>query len=142
MNYNSRIDAHGWVNLFLTVAVLALPNFVFNFSWVYFIIMLGADVFIITSVLTTRYVLDEKELVVKSGFLKFGISYDRIVQIIKRKSMFSASSHTAIKCVEIKYGNDIYDTRAIKISPEREEEFLTKLVLRCNEQVEVKDTRK
>ena len=142
MNYNSRIDVYGWINLFLSVAVLALPNFVFNFSWLYFSIMLVVDVLIIISVLTTRYVLGEEELIVKSGILKFGISYDRIVQIIKRKSYFSSSCHTAVMCIEIKYGNDVYNSRTIKISPEREEEFLTKLVLSCNEKVEVKDTRK
>ena len=142
MNYNSRIDAYTWLNLFLSVAVFALPNFVFNFSWVYFGIMLLADIWVITSVFTTRYVLEENEVVVKSGFFKFGISYDRIVQINKKNSLFSASSHTAIKCIELKFGDDKYNTRSVKISPEREEDFLTKLVLRCNDSVEIKDLRK
>ena len=56
--------------------------------------------------------------------------------------MFAASSHTAVKCIELKFGDDKYNARTVKISPEREDEFLTKLVLRCNETVEIKDLRK
>ena len=98
MNYNSRIDAHAWINLFLTVAILALPNFVFEFSWIYFVVMLIADVWILTSVFTTRYVLEENEIVVKSGFFKFGISYDRIVQINKKKNV----------CCVFSYGSKVH----------------------------------
>jgi len=141
MNYNSRIDIRGWLSLFFTVVILALPNFVFNFSWVYFIIMLILDIFVIVFKLTTRYILKETELVVVSGPIKFSIAYDRILKITKTISHFSASCNTADKCIELKYGAHLYNSKSIKISPEKEEDFLTRLILKCNKSVEITDKR-
>ena len=118
MNYNSRIDAYGWLSLFLTIGVVALPNFVFGFSWVYFILMLVYDCLLLIAKFSTRYSFSDKELVVQSGFVKFGIGYHRIVQLTKKNSFFAASANTAIKCIEIKFGDNLDDCKTIKISPE------------------------
>lgn len=142
MNYNSKIDVYGWVSLFVTVGVLALPNFVFNFSWIYFIIMLVADVLILTFSLSTRYEFGDEDLIVKSGFLSSSISYDRIVEVNMVMKFFASSSTTAIKCIELKFGKNRYSYRKIYISPENENEFLTKLLLRCNESVVIENKRK
>lgn len=142
MNYNSKIDVFNWIFLFITVGVLALPNFVFNFSWVYFIIMLVVDCLMLTFFLSTRYKLGDEDLIIKSGFIRSSISYDRIVEISMVKKFFSVSSTTAIKCIEIKYGESKYNCRKMLISPEKEDEFLTKLALRCNESVVIENKRK
>lgn len=142
MNYNSKIDVFNWIFLFITIGVLALPNFVFNFSWAYFIIMLVVDCLMLIFSFSTRYELGDEDLIIKSGFVCSAISYDRIVEISMVKKFFSISSTSAIKCIELKYGESKYNCRKILISPEREDEFLTKLALRCNESVIIENKRK
>ena len=137
MNFNSRIDLYGWVSLIIEILVLALPCFVFTFSWIYFVIMLILDIAIIVFKFTTRYELGEKELVVRSGPVKYLVTYERILQIKKTKSFWSLSSSTAIKCIEIKFGDSLESCQTINLSPQKEDEFLALLALKCKNITEV-----
>lgn len=121
----SRIDAYNYICLVLTLAVFALPNFIFNFSWVYFGIMLAVDIILVVVFFSTRYELTAESLVIKTGPLSFKIDYDRILKISHKKCFFSASCATAVKCIKITFGsNDASDKYSICISPQDETEFL------------------
>lgn len=143
MKYNSKIDLYNWIMLVIFVAVLALPNFVFNFSWVYFGVMLAVDLMVIFQTFTTRYTFNEEELEVKSGFFRFGIYYDRIFGIKKVKNCFNGAYSTALKSIEIEFGEK-HAKKPLRlcISPTEEEEFLSKLMTRCHDVDNIEDKRK
>lgn len=129
MKCNSRIDAYNFIYLVLIVGALALPNLFFHFSWIYFVVMLILDVVLIVTLFSTRYELTETELIIKSGLIKFGVSLSSITSITKTKNYLSSSCGTAVKCVEICFGQDKKGRpHKLSISPEKEEEFLSLLL--------------
>ena len=143
MRYISRIDAYNWIIMGVSLVVMALPNFIFDFSWIYFAFMLVFDIVVFGQTLSTSYKLGEEELEVRSGFFKFGIYYDRILKITKVKNLMDGAYSTAQKSVRIEFG----DKNAIKpymvdISPSREDEFLEELKKRCKNVGEIENKRK
>ena len=143
MKYNSKIDAYNWIIMGLTLVVMALPNLIFDFSWLYFAFMLVFDIVVLGQTFTTTYKLGEEELEVRSGFFKFGIYYDRILKISKVKNLMDGAYSTALKSVRIEFGSkDAKKPYMVDISPSKEEEFLTELKSRCHEVGEIEDKRK
>lgn len=143
MRYNSRIDAYNWITMALTVAIMALPNFIFDFSWLYFSFMIIFDLFFISNSLTTSYKLDDEELVVRSGFFKFGIYYDRILKISKVQNLFDGAYSTAHKSIRIEFGDkDAVKPFMVDISPSKEDEFIEELKKRCENVIEIENKRK
>lgn len=143
MRYNSRIDVYNWITMALTIIVMALPNFIFDFSWLYFSFMIILDLLFVCHALTTSYKLSEEELVVRSGLFKFGIYYDRILKITKVQNLFDGAYSTSHKSIRIEFG----DKEAVKpfvvdISPSREDEFLNELKKRCENVVDIENKRK
>ena len=143
MTYNSKIDIWNILILVGSVIILSLPNFVFNFSWVYFSLMLIFDIALFAMVFMTRYTLAEESLIIRTGFIKFDIAYGSIQGISKKSSWKNQSCATALKCIEIRYGvSTTKKYNKINISPEKEDEFLGKILLKCDKVSEIIDERK
>ena len=143
MKYNSKVDLYNWIMLVIFVVVLALPNFVFDFSWIYFGVMIAVDLVVITQTFTTNYTFGEEELEIRSGLFKFGVYYDRIICVKKVKNCFDGAYSTALKSIEINFGDkNAKKPYKLFISPAREYEFLLKLMARCNDVKKIEDKRK
>lgn len=143
MKFISKIDWQNWLLLALMVGILSLPCFVFNFSWVYFSIMLVVDVCLIITFLTTRYELTDTDLVVKSGIIKFSIGLDRISKINMINNLWGKSCSTSTKSLEIRFGRNEYGNyTSILISPENEDKFLALIKPKLNPNVEIENKRR
>lgn len=132
MKFKSKIDWANYLILVMAIIILALPNFVFKFSWIYLAFMLVADLCFFNIILFSSYTLTEKDLVIRMGVIKFDISLDSITQIKKIKGWKNQSCATSLRCLEVRYGGS--DTRKynkINISPEREDEFLEMIEMKC-----------
>lgn len=141
MKYKSRIDSYNYIILALIIAVLALPNFVFNFSWWYLGVMIVLDALALLFTFSTCYELGEEELKVKCLFINIAISYERIKEI-KKVKVLSTNIATSIKCVQIGYGQRKNGTyKIIFVSPLNEEDFLNNLKNKSVNVKEIKDQR-
>lgn len=141
MKYKSRIDSYNYIILALIIAVLALPNFVFNFSWWYLGVMIVLDALALLFTFSTCYELGENELNVKCLFINIAISYERIKEI-KKVKVLSTNIATSIKCVQIGYGQRENGTyKIIFVSPLNEEDFLNNLKNKSVNVKEIKDQR-
>ena len=143
MKYISRIDAYNYLMMAVAVIVMALPNFIFEFSWIYFSFMILFDLVVLGQTFTTSYQLGEDELEVRSGVFKFGIYYERILKISKVKNLMDGPYSTALKSVRIEFGDkNSVKPYVVDISPSREDEFLEELKKRCSSNIEIEDKRK
>lgn len=138
MKYNSKIDAYNFITLLVVIVALALPNFFFEFSWAYFGIMLAIDLILVLFMFLLCYELKEDKLVVKFGFIKFGVSYERITKIELMSNYIISSCAMSAKQIKITFGAGF----VVRIAPENEEVFLKNLKEKCVNVSEIKNKRK
>lgn len=131
MKFSARIDLFNIVMIVLTIGILALPLLVFDFSWIYLVVMLAFDALYLTFILSTRYELNDDGIIIQSRLIKIKINYDQIKRIELVKVYWRSSCANSVGCVEIMYGNNPDKPFRINISPKKENEFLESLQLKC-----------
>jgi len=88
---------------------------------------LALCIFIMPMWMNTYYVLGERELIVKYGFLKTKIAYNSIKRVTETRNPL-ASIALSLDRIEIIYGGGGH----ILISPQNKQEFLQQLEQRTN----------
>ena len=132
MKFRSRTDVYNILMIVLIIGILALPNFVFEFSWVYLTIMLEFDFLMVWFIFSTTYKLSNNGIIVSSGFISFEIDYNSIKEIKFVKVFYRSTCSNAIKSIEISYGSNRKSVpNKVCISPVNENQFLSELKKHC-----------
>ncbi|MCM1491179.1 MAG: PH domain-containing protein [Muribaculum sp.] len=122
--YKSKIDSRIMLVVVLVVLIQVVPLLYFAFSWVAVIISLCSIVFIIYCFYSTKYIIKNNELHIKTGFfLNQKLKVSEIVKIENTNNILSAPAASLDRLA-------IYLKKQhtpIIISPKNKEEFLNEV---------------
>ena len=123
MVYKSQIDKEAYiisiVTLLLSIILRIFDNTI-NLAnvWIVMLLIFFLVLFVLVNILTTRYILTESELIVKTCMLRTNWKISKIVNIKKIKGRYSLSNLSMYQ-LEISYA----DNEKLRVSPKEMDEF-------------------
>lgn len=123
MVYKSQIDKEAYiisiVTLLLSIMLRIFDNTI-NLAnvWIVMLLIFFLVLFVLVNILTTRYILTESELIVKTCMLRTNWKISKIVNIKKIKGRYSLSNLSMYQ-LEISYA----DNEKLRVSPKEMDEF-------------------
>ena len=129
MKFKTKFDTVFTVIMAIAVLLIGAVCFLFYFIdegqyWYFSFIPFAVLTLIVCLLISTRYELTEKGIIVKALFIRHTIKYESIRSVTRTKSLLSSMA-TSYKRLEIKTGDGFFQKE--HISPVNEELFLEEL---------------
>jgi hypothetical protein len=130
IRYESRKDKWFtiiiWLTIlicFFTIAIVSIKGENLVFDIIFTLLMLGTVLFLLFTYYDTYYILSDKELFIKSGFIKQTIPLETIKELKKVTDILSSPA-LSVKRIRITHQKSFV---GVQISPEDRDEFLTEI---------------